>query len=280
MDGNFINNNNGASNGNMYSNGQDMNTSSYSGNQDQYMGNSQYGAPQNVNPQYTNNEYTNSGQYYNNQFNNTQYDQGYQNYGNVPQAVGASNSATASLVLGILGLLSGGGLFSIIGLFLAVSAKKKGDDSGIRKAGFITSLIGVLLLVLILILVVVTIGLGVMVPGAIGYTKKSQEAAAMQTASNVHTAVCTAVLDPDAVYAEDYVDAMALLDDGVYMSEISKGDYTVFDTILETLDVNDGSEVVDDVKKAGGTDIYIDYDVLDDTCIVEVVGTDISIGDD
>lgn len=259
MDGNFNNNNNnGASNDNLFSGGQNT------GNQNQYMGNTQY---------------TNPGQYNNNQFNN-QYNQGYQNYNNVPRSDGASSSGTASLVLGILGLLSGGGLFSIIGLFLASSAKKKGDTSGVRKAGFITSLIGLIFFILIIVLVVISIGLGMMVPATIAYTAKSQDANAKQTAKSVQTAVSMAVLEPEAIHADDYADAMVMLDNGVYMSEMSKGENTVYDLIFESLNISDSSEVIDKVKNVGGTDIYIDYDVMDNTCVVDIVGTDISVGDD
>lgn len=259
MDGNFNNNNNnGASNDNLFSGGQNT------GNQNQYMGNTQY---------------TNPGQYNNNQFNN-QYNQGYQNYNNVPRSDGASSSGTASLVLGILGLLSGGGLFSIIGLFLASSAKKKGDTSGVRKAGFITSLIGLIFFILIIVLVVISIGLGMMVPATIAYTAKSQDANAKQTATSVQTAVSMAVLEPEAIHADDYADAMVMLDNGVYMSEMSKGENTVYDLIFESLNISDSSEVIDKVKNVGGTDIYIDYDVMDNTCVVDIVGTDISVGDD
>lgn len=259
MDGNFNNNNNnGASNDNLFSDGQNT------GNQNQYMGNTQY---------------TNPGQYNNNQFNN-QYNQGYQNYNNVPRSDGASSSGTASLVLGILGLLSGGGLFSIIGLVLASSAKKKGDTSGVRKAGFITSLIGLIFFILIIVLVAISIGLGMMVPATMAYTQKSQDANAKQTATSVQTAVSMAVLEPEAIHADDYADAMVMLDNGVYMSEMSKGENTVYDLIFESLNISDSSEVIDKVKNVGGTDIYIDYDVMDNTCVVDIVGTDISVGDD
>lgn len=260
MDGNFNNNNNnnGASNDNLFSGGQNT------GNQNQYMGNTQY---------------TNPGQYNNNQFNN-QYNQGYQNYNNVPRSDGASSSGTASLVLGILGLLSGGGLFSIIGLFLASSAKKKGDTSGVRKAGFITSLIGLIFFILIIVLLAISIGLGMMVPATIAYTAKSQDAGAKQTAASVQTAVITSVLDPDAIRADDYADAMISLDNGVYLSEMSRGENTVYDLIFDSLNISDASEVIDKVDNAGGTDIYIDYDLEDNTCVVDIVGTDISVGDD
>lgn len=258
MDGNFNNNNNGASNDNLFSDGQNT------GNQNQYMGNTQY---------------TNPGQYNNNQFNN-QYNQGYQNYDNALRQEGASSSGTASLVLGILGLLSGGGLFSIIGLFLASSAKKKGDTSGVRKAGFITSLIGLIFFILIIVLVAISIGLGMMVPATLAYTQKSQDANAKQTATSVQTAVFMAVLEPEAIHADDYADAMVMLDNGVYMSDMSKGENTIYDLIFESLNISDSSEVIDKVKNVGGTDIYIDYDVMDNTCVVEIVGTDISVGDD
>jgi hypothetical protein len=161
-----------------------------------------------------------------------------------------------------------------------VSAKKKGDNSGVRKAGFITNLIGVLFLVLIVILFVITVGLGVMVPATVGYTNKAKKSAAEATAHNVHTAVCTAVLDPDAINSDDYAEAMYLLSNGVYMSDMSRDDNTVYGLIFENLVIEDASEIIEEVKDAGGYDIYIDYDVDDNTCSVDVAGTDISVSDD
>lgn len=49
--------------------------------------------------------------------------------------------AIASLILGILSILCGGGIFGIIGLILAIVAKKKGQ-AGPHTIGMILSIVG------------------------------------------------------------------------------------------------------------------------------------------
>ena len=68
--------------------------------------------------------------------------------------------AVASLVLGILGLvftffINGlvGLILGIIGLVLAGKSKQKGYEDGMRTAGFVTSLISVIVGVLMFVLV-------------------------------------------------------------------------------------------------------------------------------
>ena len=64
----------------------------------------------------------------------------------------AKNMAIASMVLGIVAVVFawfGWGAFvslacSIVGLVLAVNAKKKGNTSGMQKAGLVLSLIGII----------------------------------------------------------------------------------------------------------------------------------------
>ena len=49
--------------------------------------------------------------------------------------------AIASLILGILSILCGGGIFGIVGLILAIVAKKKGQ-AGPHTVGMILSIVG------------------------------------------------------------------------------------------------------------------------------------------
>lgn len=49
--------------------------------------------------------------------------------------------AIASLILGILSILCGGGIFGIVGLILAIVAKKKGQ-AGPHTIGMILSIVG------------------------------------------------------------------------------------------------------------------------------------------
>ncbi|MCR4697093.1 MAG: DUF4190 domain-containing protein [Lachnospiraceae bacterium] len=52
--------------------------------------------------------------------------------------------AIASLILGILSILCGGGIFGIVGLILAIVAKKKGQ-AGPHTIGLILSIVGLVL---------------------------------------------------------------------------------------------------------------------------------------
>lgn len=83
----------------------------------------------------------------------------------------AESKATLSLVFGILSIAGGfGGVlalaFAIAGIVLASQAKKQGYDDAICKAGFYTSLIGIILgamaMVIILLFVFGFIGMGVL----------------------------------------------------------------------------------------------------------------------
>ena len=70
---------------------------------------------------------------------------------------------TASLVLGILSILDPFIIFGIplgiIGIVLAVMSKKEGHLSGVRTAGFVCSIIGLVLNVLVLIWIVFSMAL-------------------------------------------------------------------------------------------------------------------------
>jgi 4-hydroxybenzoate polyprenyltransferase len=83
-----------------------------------------------------------------------------------PDATNANNLAIASMVCGILSIVcwflghySWLALpFGIAGLILAFDAKKKGNDSVYRTAGFITSLVGMLFGVILFIACVGCVG--------------------------------------------------------------------------------------------------------------------------
>lgn len=85
------------------------------------------------------------------------------------------SAGIASLVLGILsivGLFTGVGsilslVFGIVGLCLASRARKLGFETGVRTAGFVTSLIGLIISALI-VLIVLLIG-GALVGGAFAF---------------------------------------------------------------------------------------------------------------
>jgi len=96
--------------------------------------------------------------------------QTYQTYSNIPASqyqqmapTPGKGKGTASLVLGILSILDPFIIFGvplgIIGVVLAVMSKKEGHVSGVRTAGFVCSIIGIVLNALILIWFIFAIAL-------------------------------------------------------------------------------------------------------------------------
>ena len=77
---------------------------------------------------------------------NQQNQHGYEPYG-TPHTPPGQGMAIASLVMGILGLVTGfffaGLLFGILGIIFAMSARKQGYTGGIATAGLVTSIISV-----------------------------------------------------------------------------------------------------------------------------------------
>ena len=68
--------------------------------------------------------------------------------------------AIASLILGIVSIICGGGIFGIVGLILAIVAKKKGQ-AGPHPAGLILSIIGLVLGLIATIVVFSIYGLAI-----------------------------------------------------------------------------------------------------------------------
>ncbi|MBR4993775.1 MAG: DUF4190 domain-containing protein [Lachnospiraceae bacterium] len=105
---------------------------------------------QQTNQQQTNQQFNNApnyGQQQNQYSGNTYYVPR-----NAPYVVPGKNKAVASLVLGILSIVFWwlgvtsilSIILSVVGLILAASAKKDGYNEGIRTAGFVTSLVGLI----------------------------------------------------------------------------------------------------------------------------------------
>ncbi|MCD8332225.1 MAG: hypothetical protein LUB63_06875, partial [Oscillospiraceae bacterium] len=67
-------------------------------------------------------------------------------------------AATASLVLGILSIVFASFVMGIIGLVLAAHSKKAGFTGGVRTAGFVLSLIGLIFGVILVIIVTCVVG--------------------------------------------------------------------------------------------------------------------------
>ncbi|MBO7374250.1 MAG: hypothetical protein J6U09_00375 [Lachnospiraceae bacterium] len=68
--------------------------------------------------------------------------------------------AIASLILGIVSILCGGGIFGIVGLILAIVAKKKGQ-AGPHTVGLILSIVGLVLGLIATIIIFSIYGLAI-----------------------------------------------------------------------------------------------------------------------
>ena len=68
--------------------------------------------------------------------------------------------AIASLILGIVSILCGGGIFGIVGLILAIVAKKKGQ-AGPHTVGLILSIVGLVLGLIATIVILSIYGLAI-----------------------------------------------------------------------------------------------------------------------
>lgn len=80
------------------------------------------------------------------------------NHNNNPEATQeppAHTKAIASMVLGIIGICACGAC-GIVAIILSISAKNEGNDEGMRKAGFVMGIIGVVLWIIGIILFVTT----------------------------------------------------------------------------------------------------------------------------
>ena len=90
-------------------------------------------------------------QNYNNPQGNPYY---YGQYHQAPQYDStAKNMGTASLILGIIGVVFGGVLFGIVGLVLAIMAGNRGYKEGVRTAGLVLSIISIVYGILVTVLV-------------------------------------------------------------------------------------------------------------------------------
>ena len=90
-----------------------------------------------------------------------------------PQQQPAGGLAIASLILGIISIplalffSIGGIICAIIGLVLASMAKKRGNQSGVRTAGFICSIIGLILSIILLIFTIVVLVMAFSIAGSL-----------------------------------------------------------------------------------------------------------------
>ena len=82
-------------------------------------------------------------------------------YGSTPLPEPGKGEAIASLVTGLLGLLCLGIILGPVGIFLALSARKKGYIGGIGTAGLVISIITTALYVLLILFYILMIAMSI-----------------------------------------------------------------------------------------------------------------------
>ena len=123
---------------------QSYGTDNNQGYQQQSYGANDYQQPYGSQPDYNN--------YNQNNYNQNNYQQQYPNYNQYPvEDKSAKNNATASLVLGIIGLCCCAPC-GIVGLILGINSKKaKPENNGMATAGIVLSVIALVLWAILLI---------------------------------------------------------------------------------------------------------------------------------
>lgn len=116
---------------------------------------------------------------------------------------------------------------------------------------------GFSLVELIIVIAIMAILVGVMAPQLIKYIEKSKVSADTQLADSVHTAVLTAMMDPEIVNFTGYNAEFKTYTTGMYdvksLTTASKG--SIASGACEILGVKSGSDVVSSLKSTGANGV-------------------------
>ncbi len=130
---------------------------------------------------------------------------------------------------------------------------------------------GFSLVELIIVIAIMAILVGVMAPQLIKYIEKSKVSADTQAADAVHSAVLTAMMDPEVVNDPAYNNSPVLNATNMSVSSLSTGD-PIGSAALEILGETAGADVVSRLKSTGATDIVFTAD--NNKVSVVVTGSD------
>ena len=114
---------------------------------------------------------------------------------------------------------------------------------------------GFSLVELIIVIAIMAILVGVMAPQLIKYIEKSKVSADTQAADSVHTAVLTAMMDPEIVNVSTYNSEFKNYQSGQSVTALSTGSGTIGSAALEILGATAGGDVTGSLKSTGATDI-------------------------
>ncbi len=91
------------------------------------------------------------------------------------------------------------------------------------------------------------------VGGTMGYINSSKVASDTMVADSVHTAVLTAMFDPEVVNRKEYIDSENALKTATDITSCPIGDNVILDAAAEILGLNDLSELSDQLRSNGAT---------------------------
>jgi prepilin-type N-terminal cleavage/methylation domain-containing protein len=114
---------------------------------------------------------------------------------------------------------------------------------------------GFSLVELIIVIAIMAILVGVMAPQLIKYIEKSKVSADTQAADSVHTAVLTAMMDPEIVNVSSYNSEFKNMQTAGSVANLSTASGTIGSAALEILGATNGSEVTGSLKSTGATDV-------------------------
>ena len=114
---------------------------------------------------------------------------------------------------------------------------------------------GFSLVELIIVIAIMAILVGVMAPQLIKYIEKSKVSADTQAADSVHTAVLTAMMDPEIVNVSTYNSEFKNYQTGQSVTSLETGNGTIGSAALEILGATNGTEVTGSLKSTGASDV-------------------------
>ena len=132
---------------------------------------------------------------------------------------------------------------------------------------------GFSLVELIIVIAIMAILVGVMAPQLIKYIEKSKVSADTQVADSVHTAILTAMMDPEIVNASGYNAEYSGYTGATGVAGLPTTSETIGSAALEILGVASGADVDASLKSTGATAVSFQITGTN-RCSVWITGSD------